>query len=180
MLPCHQGWILGESPALEASKASGDGVHVTTMGVLPFMKASLKNQPGSCRWFLEESLTMPVALHLDSLWSVLQLFDLTMLGVVDNVADALPLLLIPRRMLCRRLFRWRMLCRRVVGLLSGRCFAAESDLALPLLRMLCRSGYLRFFPGGCLATGWFVGGCFAIVWFVGGCFAAVTAGRSSV
>ena len=53
---------------------------------------------------------MPVALHLDSLWSVLQLFDLTMLGVVDNVADALPLLLIPRRMLGRWLVRWRMLC----------------------------------------------------------------------
>jgi hypothetical protein len=68
----------------------------------------------------------------------------------------------------------------VVGLLSGRCFAAESDLALPPLRMLCRSGCLRFFPGGCLTAGWFVSECFAAVWFIGGCFAAVAAGRSSV
>ena len=74
MLLCHR--FLGESPALEASKASGDGVHVTAMGVLPFLKASLKNQPSSCRRFLEESLTVPVALHFHLQWSVLQLWTL--------------------------------------------------------------------------------------------------------
>ena len=74
MLLCH--WFSGESPALEASKASGDGVHVTALGVLPFLKASLKNRPSSCRQFLEESLTVPVALHFHSHWSVLQLLTL--------------------------------------------------------------------------------------------------------
>ena len=74
MLPCHR--FLGKSPTLEAFNASGDDVHVTAMGVLPFLKASLKNQPGSCRRFLEESLTVPVAVHLDSLWYVLQLLTL--------------------------------------------------------------------------------------------------------
>ena len=81
MLLCHQRWILGESPTLEASKASGDGVQVTAMGVIPFLKASLKNRPSSCRRFLEESLTVPVVLHFHSHWSVLQL--LTSLGLLS-------------------------------------------------------------------------------------------------
>ena len=69
-------WILEVGPALEASKASGDGVHVTALGVLPFLKASLKNRPSSCRRFLEESLTVPVVLHFHSHWSVLHLLTL--------------------------------------------------------------------------------------------------------
>ena len=76
MLLCHQRRILGESPALEASKASGDGVQITTIGVLPFLKASMKNRLSSCRRFLEESLTVPVVLHFHSHWSVLQLLTL--------------------------------------------------------------------------------------------------------
>jgi hypothetical protein len=66
MLLCHQRRFLGESPALEASKASGDGVDVTAMGVLPFLKALLKNWPSSCCRFLEESLIVPVALLFHS------------------------------------------------------------------------------------------------------------------
>ena len=106
--------------------------------------------------------------------------DLTLFVVMDIVVDALPLLLIPPRMFVRWLVVGGCFAAIVVGLLSCRCFAAESDLALPPLRMLCRSGYRRYFTGGCLAAGWFVGGCFAAVWFVGGCFAAVVAERSFV
>ena len=106
--------------------------------------------------------------------------DLTLFVVVDIVADALPLLLIPPRMFVRWLVVGGCFAVIVIGLFSCRCFAAESDLALPPLRMLCRSGYRRYFSGGCLAAGWFVGGCFAAVWFVGGCFAAVAAVRSFV
>ena len=51
------------------------------MGVLPFLKASLKNRPSSCRRFLEESLTVPIVLHFHSHWSVLQL--LTSLGLLS-------------------------------------------------------------------------------------------------
>ena len=76
MLLCHQRWILGENPALEASKASSDGVHITAMGVLLFLKASLKNRPSSYCRFLEESLTVPVVLHFHSHWSVLHLLTL--------------------------------------------------------------------------------------------------------
>ena len=74
MLLCHR--FLGESPTLEASKASGNGIHVTAMGVLSFLKASLKNRPSSSRRFLEESLIVPVALHFHSHWSILQLLTL--------------------------------------------------------------------------------------------------------
>ena len=74
MLLCHR--FSGESPALEASKASGDGVHVTAMGVLPFLKTSLKNRPSFYRRLLEEPLIVPVVLHFHSHWSVLQLLTL--------------------------------------------------------------------------------------------------------
>jgi hypothetical protein len=40
-------------------------------------------------------------------------------------------------------FPWRRLFR-VVDLFSYRCFAVESDLALPLLRILCRSSVGRY------------------------------------
>ena len=74
MLLCHR--FLGERLALEASKANGDGVHVTAMGVLPFLKTSLKNRPSSYRRLLEEPLIVHVVLHFHSYWSILQLVTL--------------------------------------------------------------------------------------------------------
>ena len=121
--------FLGESPALDASKTSGDGVYVTAMGVLPFLKASMKNQPSSYHQFLEESLTVPVALHFHSLLVCPAAVDLARFVVVDIV----PPLLIPRRMLGRWLVRWRMLCHHLVcwRMLCCRCRWP------PLWEMLC-------------------------------------------
>lgn len=67
----HKCRILGERRVLEVSKENSEGVRVTTTGVLSFLKVSLKNQPSSCRRFLEESFDVPIVLHFHSHWFVL-------------------------------------------------------------------------------------------------------------
>jgi hypothetical protein len=104
------------------------------MGVLPFLKVSLKNRPSSCRPFLEESHCACCASFALALVCP-AVVDLARFVAVDIVADALPLLLIPRWMLGHWLVRWRMLCRRVVcwrTLLSPLSLASSlADALLP-------------------------------------------------
>ena len=95
---------------------------------------------------------MHIVFHFQSHWSILQLLTLPGAWSLDIVMDALllsPLVdalspLVRWWMLCHCLVRCRMVCHCAVGILSGRSFAIESDLDVPQLPMLCRSGYLRF------------------------------------
>jgi len=59
-------YILGESLALDVSKASNDTSIVFSIDVLSFLKASLKSRSCFCRRFLEESLTVLVVPHFNS------------------------------------------------------------------------------------------------------------------
>jgi hypothetical protein len=128
------------------------------MGTLPFLKASLKNRPTSCRRFPEESLTVPVVLHFHSHWSVLQHLTLPGLWSLVIIADVLPLLLLTRRMLCRRLVCWRMLCRRLAHWrmlcclwFVGGCFATVSSVSSLADALLPRVTW-PFHHYGCLAV----------------------------
>ena len=112
---------------------------------------------------------MSLVLHFHSHWSVLQPLTLSAWSSLVIVVDAWPLLLFPGGCFAAVWFIGG--CFTVVSYASSWVvFAVQSDLALSPLWMLRRSGYLRFYLGGCLAARWFVGGCFAAVWFVGGCF----------
>ena len=92
---CHHDRILGESPALDASKASDDASIVASMGVLPFLKASLKNWPSYRRTSGSPSITVSLVFHFRSHWSILQLFTLSAWSSLVIVVDAWPLLLSP-------------------------------------------------------------------------------------
>ena len=122
MLLCR---ILGENPTLEASKASGHCVHVTAMGVLPEGVAEesptarhLSHVCGSYRWPPLEFLAEPVCAFILLAWVCPVAFDLA-------VVVWLPLSLFDECFVVV-----------VIGLLSGRCFAAEIVMATPLCEYL--------------------------------------------
>jgi hypothetical protein len=74
--PDRQRRDLHKSNLPVTSRKIGPVYIISAMGVIPFLKTLLMNWPDFCHRFLEESLAVPVVLHVHSHWFVLQLLTL--------------------------------------------------------------------------------------------------------